>query len=144
MSEPKQTTDARDGMGHSSKNGMENGAQNASGTRELPTPGDDVSEAAVLRCLRSLEHLPPVAVPPAFAARVARLAAAQPLRERSLWAGFGPRIALGSSFLLLAALFAVAAHAQPSFLNMRFDIELLLLVQLGALGLLMPHLGSDG
>lgn len=109
------------------------------GANRLASLEQAAFEAAVLR---TLEQLPEIDIPASFPARVTRLAIAQPPAQPSVWAGFGPRIALGSSVLLLALLFLVAAHATPSFFNFRFDAELLLLVELGAVGLLVPHLAS--
>ena len=107
---------------------------------DFDTPEDDVLSAAIVKALEA----PPAAVdvPFDFASRVMRLAVAQPAPPRSVWAGFGPRIALASGLLLLIALFAFAAHANPSFSNLRFDLELLLLLELGAVSLLVPHLAS--
>ncbi|MGI4829799.1 MAG: hypothetical protein ACRYFU_16635 [Janthinobacterium lividum] len=109
------------------------------GMRGVDSPEEAAFEAAVVQ---RLERLPEGNVPASFAARVTRLAVVQPVAARSVWAGFGPRIAVGSSVLLLILLFVVAAHANPSFLNLRFDVEMLLLVELGAVGFLVPHLSS--
>ena len=116
--------------------------------KEPRMTGFDSSEdgfgAAVVR---ALERPPVVDVPAAFASRVTGLALAQPARPRSAWAGFGPRIALASGVLMLVALFVFTGYAtpslsNPSFSNPRFDFELLLLVELGAMSLLVPHLAS--
>ena len=110
-----------------------------SGAPGFDATGEAGLEAAVVGML---EQLPAVDVPSDFAAQVAALAVAQPLPSRSAWAWYGPWLTLASGLLLLLAMFVVAAHATPSFQNLRFDLELLLLLELGALVLLVPHLFS--
>ena len=90
--------------------------------------GLPLSHAAILRVL---EEPPVLPVAEDFASRVAALAVAQPLAHRSLGTGFGLRTALICGVLLTLALFVVAAHARPSFWDLGFDMELLLLAELG-------------
>lgn len=87
---------------------------------------------------RALSAPPEIHIPDNFAAVTARRALAQAPVPRSVWMGWGPRLALGSGALLTAAMFALAPHAAPSLSNMRFDTELLLLAELCAL-LLFSH-----
>ena len=107
----------------------------------------------------ALTRKPVVSVPDHFAARIARRAvdAADKPPARStwidlaphLWAGLGrfgnrditPRVAAVSGALLLGALFAFAPHTRPSFLDLRFDLQLTFLVELGGVGYLLSRTG---
>lgn len=100
------------------------------------TPGP--LEAGIVH---ALETPPEIAIPPGFAARVAARAAAEPQPSPSPWAGLGPRLALASGALLTLALFVFAGHASPSVLDLRFDLELFLLAELGVVGCLLTRTG---
>ncbi len=106
--------------------------------KEEKDENDAVLSAAVVR---ALEHPPSPVVPESFAGRVAQLAATQTLSRRSVWDGFGLRAAMASGVLLTGALFGFAPHALPSFLNLRFDLEMLLLMELGGVAYLITRVG---
>ena len=92
------------------------------------TPQPDF-EAAITR---ALELRPEPVIPQDFAARVMQsLPAQRPIRTR---VPVGRIIDLVSAAALTAGLFALAPHATPSFTSLTFDVELLLLAELGALG----------
>lgn len=95
-------------------------------------------EAAVVR---ALEQTPAVTVPSDFAARVAGLAAAQPQRRRTPQLRFGPLAALIASVIVAAALFAFPGHTTTSLVDVRFDLELLLFVELGCSAYLLSRVG---
>lgn len=107
---------------------------------------DQFLQAAVLEVLTAP---PAVMVPADFAARVALRATSQPRSRPAGWAdvfrvdakGTAPRVAAVSGVLLLGALFAFAPHTRPSVLDLRFDVELLLLVELGGVGYLVARTG---
>ena len=112
-------------------------------------PLDAVPTAVTASVQRALGRSPAVHVPESFAARVSALAVAQPRTRHSGWAGwagwagFGPRIALASAIAVTVAMFAFAPHASPSFTDLHFDIELVLLAELGGMawwfGLQLPR-----
>jgi hypothetical protein len=82
----------------------------------------------------ALEAKPSVQIPADFAARVAAIAAAQPVRRgRRI-----PRIARLTTLLLApvvaVALFALAPHATPNVKSLVFDTEVILLAQLALIG----------
>ena len=106
-----------------------------------PRSGNASLEAISLQVEAVLSRAPAVYIPPDFAARVAGRAVAQRQTVRSRWQGFGVRIALGSAVLLPIALFAFAPHAQPSVLDLRFDMEMALLLELGGVGYLLTRAG---
>lgn len=109
--------------------------------RSLPDPEAPTIVEAVL--IRALVHPPAIAVPESFAARVvAQLPAAQP-RSRPAWGSFSRGIAVGSGVLLTVALFAFAPHATPSFLDLRFDIELIFLAELGSVAYLVTRFNTE-
>ncbi len=87
--------------------------------------------------VRALERHPPVRGQAGFAARVARALPARPARS-NVFAGVrgsaGKTAALVAAALLAAALFLLAPHAGPSFSNVAFDVELLVLAELAAVG----------
>ena len=91
--------------------------------------------------LRALERAPAVVVPADFAARVAAQARVLGVPRRSAWAGFGLRTAVVCGVVLLLALFVLGPHAAPSFADLRFDLEMLALVELGAVGYVVVRLG---
>lgn len=111
---------------------------NSNGLHLEPDPDRSALDAAITR---ALERQPAVVIPADFASRAAARAVAEPQRTRSPWAGFGPRIAAVSGVLLTGTLFAFAAHAKPSFFDLRFDLELLLLVELGVVSYVVTRLG---
>jgi hypothetical protein len=85
-------------------------------------------EAAISRALEARRE---VAVPLDFAARVrASLPAPVPVRPR---VGVGRTAAVVGAAVLLVVLFLLAPHAQASFGNVVFDVELLLLAQVGGI-----------
>lgn len=101
--------------------------------------GSPASEAATDDAItRALSRKPAFAITEDFAARTAAFVIAQPQPETRRWLGWGPRLALGSGALLTAGMFALAPHAVPSFSNVPFDGELLLLAELSGL-LLFSH-----
>jgi len=92
------------------------------------TPQPDF-EAAITR---ALELRPEPVIPQDFAARVMQSLPAQaPIRTRS---HIGRTIGLIGGAILTAGLFALAPHTTASFSSLTFDLELLLLAELGALG----------
>ena len=101
-----------------------------------PTPAPDGTVEAIM--IRALERHPSPAIPPDFAARVARMAAAQPTPHPTQWIGWGPRLALASGALLMLAMFALAPGTVPTLTNLRFDTELALFAELSGL-LLFAH-----
>jgi hypothetical protein len=81
--------------------------------------------------VRSLEQPPEVAIPADFAARVRAALPTQAPRRRPASAG---RIAaMVATAVSIVAVFALAAHAQPSFSSIHFDIELLLIAELAVI-----------
>ena len=102
---------------------------------------EDLPERNQAATTHALEQPPTVVVPADFAARVAAQAAHRGLPRRSSWAGFGLRTALASGMVLTLALFVFAPHAAPSFSNLRFDLEMLMLAELGAVGYVVVQTG---
>ena len=92
-----------------------------------------LTEAALTE---ALERAPAITIPSDFATRIAARLPEEGRKARSAWTGCGPRIALGCGVLLTLALFAFAPHTTPSFYDLRFDMELLLLVELGSVAYL--------
>ncbi|WP_146072222.1 hypothetical protein [Bryocella elongata] len=88
------------------------------------------SEDALLN--RTLERKPQIAVPEGFAARVA--AALPPQSPRRAPRSFGSLISLGAAMVVTLVMFALAPAAHPVLTNFAFDMELLMLVQLCAIG----------
>jgi hypothetical protein len=80
---------------------------------------------------RALEQPPTVAIPQGFAARVARSLPAAPVARRPVYAG--RTVASIAAVVLLVAVFVVAPHSQPSFANVAFDLEILLIAQVGGI-----------
>ncbi len=109
-----------------------NRAPNSSGS------GTPQFEAAVVR---ALEQTPAVTVPSDFAARIAALAATQPQPKRAPRLRFGPMMTLVATVVVAAALFAFPGHTTPSLADLRFDLELLLFVELGLSGYLLSRVG---
>ncbi len=114
---------------------------------DLPT------DPAVMTAVeRAFAHPPVLHIPADFAARVVVHVVPQavpqdayphPSRHASR-TGFGPGLALASGLLLTGALFALAPQAAPSFANLRFDLELLLLTELGGIGFLLTQIHVRG
>lgn len=111
------------------------------GTAEVRDLGDVRDVEFEAEVVSALQAAPRVSMPENFAARVAGLAVAEGVPARSPWKGFGMRAALGSGVALTAALFACAPHTSPSFSNLGFDLEMLLLAELGGVAYLVTHLG---
>jgi hypothetical protein len=97
------------------------------------TPQPDF-EAAITR---ALELRPEPVIPADFAARVMHSLPAQtPARTRSHIGRLrlGRTAGLIGGAILTTGLFALAPHTTASFSSLTFDLELLLLAELGALG----------
>lgn len=90
----------------------------------FPSHNPAPSDAFERKVLASLEEQPRVAVPSDFAARVSARAAALPRRTRAPRARYARSVAMLLSALLVAALFVLAPHAQPSFASVGFDLEM--------------------
>ena len=83
------------------------------------------------RITRALQRQPQTAVPAEFAARVRAALPAQKAARPAMQAG---RIsAIAGATVLMVALFALAPHAAPNFTSFAFDLELLMLVELGGI-----------
>jgi hypothetical protein len=80
---------------------------------------------------RGLESAPAVDVPVDFAARVR--AALPPVQTRRASTNLGRKTALGALVVLSLSLFALAPHAAPTFGSVAFDVELLVIAQLGGI-----------
>ena len=86
-----------------------------------------VLEAAIAR---ALERRPQAMPPEGFVARLAGSLPVGSVRRRT-WSA-GKAIAWVAAVALAVALFVVAPHAGPSFSNLAFDVELMVLAELGA------------
>jgi hypothetical protein len=96
-------------------------------------------EAALERRIdAALERKPAPHITADFAARVAAQAVALP-RRRSHALPVGRTIAWISAAALGCALFALAPHTAPSITNLRFDAELVVLLELAGLGWLLSR-----
>ncbi len=117
-----------------------------SSTAANPAAGTATEAAGMKAVEHALEQSPVLHIPADFAARVAAQAVTQPGLQRvpgsAYPASFGPRLAVASGLLLTGALFALAPHATPSFANLRFDLELLLLTEVGGIGFLLTRVQS--
>ena len=89
---------------------------------------DDNFEASVTR---AIERRPEVSVPVNFAARVA--AALPPPRRVRPPMQVGRKAALVALVVLGLSLFALAPHAAPTFGNLAFDFELVVIAELGGI-----------
>lgn len=78
---------------------------------------------------RALERRSEVRVPEDFAARVS--AALPVARRQNKTVQLGRKAALTALVVLGISLFALAPHAAPSFANMAFDFELVVIAELG-------------
>ena len=86
-------------------------------------------EAAITQALELRRD--PV-IPAGFTARVMQsLPAQKPATPRLQ---VGRTIGIIAAAVLMAGMFALAPHATPNFTSLTFDVELLLLAELGALG----------
>lgn len=83
---------------------------------------------------RAIEHKPEVQIPADFAAKVAALSVAQPVRRRRFKPQFGPMIALLSAPLAAITLFVLAPHTAPNLKSLSFDAEVVLLAELAFIG----------
>lgn len=91
---------------------------------------DAAAEALILSVLGREPVFP---IPDDFAQRVSRHVFAQPKLPQRRWTGWGPKLAIASTGLLMAGMFALAPHVTPSLNNVAFDGELLLLAELSGL-----------
>jgi hypothetical protein len=100
-------------------------------------------EQAVLEAAigRALERPPHARVPEGFAARVAKSLPVGAAR-RPIWSA-GKAVAGVAVVVLAAALFVLAPHAGPSFSNLAFDLELMVLAELGAVAWVLARM-QDG
>lgn len=79
---------------------------------------------------RALEQWPTTLVPEGFAARVRRALPVQRPARRRVSAGWA--FGVGSAAGLTVALFALAPHVQPDVRSLGFLMEMLVMVELGA------------
>ncbi len=86
-------------------------------------------EAAITQALELRRE--PV-IPAGFATRVMQSLPAQKPVIPQLQVG--RTIGIVAAAILMAGMFALAPHATPNFTSLTFDVELLLLAELGALG----------
>ena len=102
------------------------------------SPNDAYSAVTEATVLQVLEQAPHVTIPEGFAKRLAHTACEQPVSTSDLsrqavarfHGGVTPVVASVAAVLLFVALFAFAPHLKPSFLDLHFDLELLLLGEL--------------
>jgi hypothetical protein len=80
---------------------------------------------------RALERRPEASVPVNFAARVA--AALPPARPRRKPMQVGRGAAFAAAGVLAVAMCLLAPHAAPTFGNLAFDFELVVIAQLGGI-----------
>ena len=85
-------------------------------------------EAAVTRALEQRQE--PV-VPADFAARVMQSLPPQPQARAKMRVGY--MVGVVAAVVLTGVVFALAPHAAPSFTNLTFDVELMLLAELGGI-----------
>jgi hypothetical protein len=119
-------------------------------THSRPDPFHPASElqdlaldpALLPRLDAALEYKPHPSIPVDFAARVASRAATLQQRGPVRPLHLGRNLVWASTVLLAMALFLLAPHTAPSFTSLRFDAELLLLLELGALGWWMGRTDS--
>ena len=96
-------------------------------SENLQTPQTELDHAIT----RALEHQPQVNIPSDFAARVRAALPPAPAPRKPLHAGRS--IALAAAAILTIAVFAIAPHANPNFSSLAFDLELLMLAELGGI-----------
>lgn len=93
---------------------------------------EESSEAGLeASLLRALECPADVNVPPGFAARVN--AALPAPRRAQAPLQLGRKTAMASVVVLSIAMFALAPHSAPTFGNLAFDTELLVIAQLAGI-----------
>jgi len=92
---------------------------------------DELRDSFEARVTRALEAQPLVVVPADFAVRV-RQALPVPSQRRSV-VSMGRVAAIVGAVVLAVALFALAPHARPEFTSLAFDMELVVLLELGAI-----------
>jgi hypothetical protein len=92
----------------------------------------DVQDKVEAAITRTLEKRREPVVPAEFAARV--MGALPPLRTRQRRMPVGRATAMAAMVAMALTMFALASQARPEFSNFAFDLELLLLVQMGGLG----------
>jgi hypothetical protein len=95
-------------------------------------------EAAIAR---ALERRPQAMPPEGFAARVVLSLPVGPARPRK-WSA-GKAVAGIAAVVLAVALFVLAPHAGPSFSSVAFDVELVVLAELGAVAWVLARM-QDG
>ena len=89
---------------------------------------EQAMEAAITR---ALEQRKEPAVPVDFAVRVRLALPPRPVARAS--AHVGRLMAMVAAVVLTIALFVLAPHAAPSFESVSFDVELMLLAELGGI-----------
>jgi hypothetical protein len=82
----------------------------------------------------ALERAPQPKIPAGFAARVTATAIALPQRSPRRRADYGRGTALAVMVVLTATLFVLAPHTSPNVANLGFQVEMLVLLQLGGIG----------
>lgn len=107
---------------------------NSLDTNNPMPPHSRVSASIDSRIDSAIEHKPEIEIPADFAAKVAALAATQPLRRRRYKPQFGPMIALLSAPLAALALFVLAPHSSPNLKSLSYDTEVVLLAELAIIG----------
>jgi len=80
---------------------------------------------------RALEQRQEPLVPADFAARVMRSLPAQKVARPKM--RVGRVVGVVAAVVLAGGVFALAPHAAPSFTNLSFDVELMLLAELGGI-----------
>jgi hypothetical protein len=113
---------------------------NGSINNSLPQNGfAPATDAALERRIdAAIERKPEPLIPSGFSAQVALQLAARaatfPQSRRAAAFPIGRSIAWASAGLLAFALFALAPHATPSLTSFSFDVEILVLLELAAVG----------
>lgn len=92
---------------------------------------EDMQDGFEQRVTQALERRTEVGVPVDFAARVA--SALPKARRRRASMPLGRRTAWAAAVVLTFALVALAPHAPPSFGNMAFDVELVVIAELSGI-----------
>ena len=92
------------------------------------------------RVTEALERRPMAAVPQDFAAKV--MVALPPLKPRRRRMNVGRKAALAGALASLLTMFALAPHAVPSFTDLAFDVELLLMAELAGIAWGFSRAGS--
>ena len=92
---------------------------------------DELQDSFEARMTRALEAQPLVIVPADFAVRVRQALPVQSQRRPVV--SMGRVAAIVGAVVLAVALFALAPHARPGFTSLAFDMELVVLLELGAI-----------